>query len=252
MFDIKNQRILITGASAGLGAHFANTLACSGAKVVLGARRLDELKKQVSNIRAAGGDAIAVELDVTLRDSVSNFFEEAQREFGGVDTVINNAGVSSTKAAIDYTEKDWDLIVDTNLKGAWTVIQESAKYMIARDQEGKIINITSIASHRVANGISPYCAAKAGLSHLTRSMARELAKYRIRVNSLAPGYVITALNREILNSAAGERLKDRIPMRQFCLPEDLDGPLLFLCSNASRAMTGSEIVVDNGHLCMSL
>ena len=251
-FQLKGKRILVTGASSGLGRHFAQTLAAAGARVLVGARRIAQLERLVAEITGLGGHAAAVELDVTSRDSVSAALDHLCDLWGGVDVVVNNAGVSDTKSVLNYNDDDWDTILDTNLKGAWIVAQEAARRMVSAGNGGNIVNITSILGNRVGGGVGPYSAAKAGLAHLTRSMALELARYDIRVNALAPGYVITEINKELLESSIGERLRMRIPTRRFCAFEDLEGPLLLLASDASRAMTGAEIVVDNGHSCSGL
>lgn len=252
LFQLKGKRILVTGASSGLGRHFAQTLAAAGARVLVGARRKEQLERLVAEITGLGGQAAAVELDVTSRDSVSAALDHLCSLWGGVDVVVNNAGVSDTKSVLNYNDSDWDIILDTNLKGAWIVAQEAARRMVNAGSGGNIVNITSILGNRVGGGVGPYSAAKAGLAHLTRSMALELARHEIRINALAPGYVITEINKELLESSVGERLRMRIPTRRFCTFEDLDGPLLLLASDASRAMTGVEIVVDNGHSCTGL
>lgn len=251
LFSLSGKRVLVTGASSGLGRHFAKTLAKAGAQVVVGARRVDRLQELVADIRSEGGVALALPLDVASRASVVACLDELCRQYGGLDVVVNNAGVSDTKAALEYTDDDWDSIVQTNLKGAWIVAQESARRM-AQSDGGSIVNVTSILATRLAGGVGPYCAAKAGLAHLTRSLALELARHNVRVNSLAPGYVMTEINQDFLESDTGERLKKRIPARKFCQVQDLDGALLLLASDAGRAMTGSEIVVDNGHACSGL
>lgn len=251
LFSLTGKRVLVTGASSGLGRHFARTLAKAGAQVVVGARRVDRLQELVADIQREGGNALAVALDVSSRESVVACLEDICNRYGGLDVVVNNAGVSDTKAVLDYTDEDWDAILQTNLKGAWIVAQESARRM-AQNGGGSVINVTSILATRLAGGVGPYCAAKAGLAHLTRSMALELARHGVRVNSLAPGYVMTEINQEFLESEAGERLRKRIPARKFCQVEDLDGALLLLASDAGKAMTGSEIVVDNGHACSGL
>lgn len=251
LFSLTGKRVLVTGASSGLGRHFARTLAKAGAHVAVGARRTDRLQALVEEIRSDGGEAIALTLDVSSRKSVVACLDALNDQFGGLDVVVNNAGVSDTKAVLDYTDDDWDNIVQTNLKGAWVVAQEAARRMV-KNGGGSIVNITSILSSRVTAGVGPYCAAKAGLAHLTRSLALELARYGVRVNSLAPGYVITEINRELLEGDVGDKLKKRIPARKFCEVHDLDGALLLLASDAGSAMTGSEIVVDNGHACSGL
>jgi len=251
LFSLAGKRVLVTGASSGLGRHFAKTLARAGAQVIVGARRVDRLEDLVADLNRNGSNAVAMALDVTSRASVIACLDDICRRFGGLDVVVNNAGVSDTKGVLEYTDEDWDAIVQTNLTGAWMVAQESARRM-AEHGGGSIVNVTSILATRLAGAVGPYCAAKAGLAHLTRSMALELARHRVRVNSLAPGYVMTEINQAFLQSDAGERLKRRIPAREFCQLDDLDGALLLLASDAGRAMTGSEIVVDNGHACSGL
>lgn len=251
LFSLAGKRVLVTGASSGLGRHFAKTLARAGAQVTVGARRVDCLEDLVADLEREGRNAVAMALDVTSRASVIACLDDICHRFSGLDVVVNNAGISDTKGVLEYTDEDWDAIVQTNLTGAWMVAQESARRMAQRGG-GSIVNVTSILATRLVGAVGPYCAAKAGLAHLTRSMALELARYRVRVNSLAPGYVMTEINQVFLQSDAGERLKRRIPAREFCQLHDLDGALLLLASDAGRAMTGSEIVVDNGHACSGL
>lgn len=252
LFNLTGLRVLVTGASSGLGRHFAETLGAAGADVAVAARRVERLDALVGDLTFEGSRARAFELDVTSRQSISTCLESIYADWGGLDVVVNNAGVSDTKKVLDYTDIDWGTIIDTNLKGAWMVAQESARRMVAAGSGGSIINITSILASRVAGGVGPYSAAKAGLSHLTRSMALELARHDIRVNSIAPGYVITEINQEFLTSDDGDKLRKRIPSRKFCRYEDLDGALLLLASKAGLSMTGSEVVVDGGHSCSGL
>jgi NAD(P)-dependent dehydrogenase (short-subunit alcohol dehydrogenase family) len=252
LFDLSARRAFITGASSGLGRHFAQTLARAGAVVAVAARRTDRLAETVAAIEGLGGRAVAVAMDVTSRESVCAAMDDAAARIGPIDVLVNNAGISDTRRALDYTEQDWDAIVGTNLKGAWIVAQEAARRMVAAAIAGSIINITSILADRVAGGVSPYCAAKAGLGHLTRALALELARHDICVNSLSPGYVSTELNAEFLNSEAGGKLRARIPQRRFGRYADLDAPLLLLATAAGRYMTGTQIVVDGGHLCSTL
>ena len=251
-FDLHGTNVLVTGASSGLGRHFARTLAAAGASVAVAARRTERLTELVDELRARGGRAHAVALDVTSRQSVVSCIGEAAEVLGDLQVLVNNAGVSDTKAVLDYVDEDWDAILDTNLKGAWMMAQEMARHMRQQAMHGSIVNVTSILANRVTAGVGPYAVAKAGLAQLTRSMALELARHQIRVNAIAPGYVITELNEAFLHSPAGEKLRQRIPSRQFCQYQDLDGALLLLASSASRMMTGSEIVVDGGHLCSGL
>ncbi|MCX5506818.1 SDR family NAD(P)-dependent oxidoreductase [Pseudomonas sp. BJa3] len=248
LFSLDGRRALVTGASSGLGRHFAQTLAAAGAEVLVTARREAPLQALVETIQASGGRARAFALDVTRRDDVCRVLDAA----GPLDVLVNNAGVSDSQALLDCDDGSWDRVLDTNLKGAWTVAQESARRMVAAGQGGSLINVTSILASRVAGAVGPYLAAKAGLAHLTRAMALELARHGIRVNALAPGYVMTDLNEAFLASDAGQRLRSRIPSRRYSQPADLDGALLLLASDAGRGMSGSEIVVDGGHLCSSL
>jgi NAD(P)-dependent dehydrogenase (short-subunit alcohol dehydrogenase family) len=247
-FSLQGRKAVVTGASSGLGRHFAGVLAAAGAEVFACARRTDKLESLLKEIAEAGGHAHACAMDVTDRTSVC----KALDVIGDIDVVVNNAGVSNTKRVLDYTDQDWDAVVDTNLKGAWVVAQESARRMAVAKIAGSIINITSILGTRVAGGVTPYIAAKAGLKQLTQSLALELARYNIRVNSIAPGYVATELNSDFLSGDAGEKLKARIPAKRFGAYQDLDGALLLLAAPAGAYMTGSEIVVDGGHLCSSL
>ncbi|MEW5888584.1 MAG: glucose 1-dehydrogenase [Pseudomonadota bacterium] len=251
-FRLDGRRALVTGASSGLGHHFARVLAGAGATVVVAARRADKLAETVAEIESSGGKALAVSLDVTDPASVRACFDEIAARTGTADVIVNNAGVAITRAVLEQSESDWDTVLDTNLKGAWLVAQEGARRMIDAGLPGVIVNIASITGERVAGGVAPYCASKAGLIHLTRAMALELARSRIRVNALAPGYVQTELNREFLASEAGERLKARIPQRRFGRPEDLAGPLLLLASEAGAYMTGSVVFADGGHLVSTL
>lgn len=252
LFDLGGRVALVTGASGGLGQHFAQTLARAGAEVVLAARRVDKLEAAVAAIREAGGKASAVAMDVVDRASVNAALDEVAGRTGVPDILVNNAGVSGTKRPLDYTDEDWNWVVDTNLKGAWIVAQETARRLVKAGKPGSLINITSILGSRVTGLLSPYVAAKGGLAHLTRGLALELARYNIRVNSIAPGYFITEINREHLTGPDGEKFKQRIPTRRFGEYEDLDGALLLLASEAGRHMTGSEIVVDGGHLVSAL
>lgn len=253
LFDLTGRRALVTGASSGLGRHFALTLAKAGAHVALAARRADKLADAMKEIESVGGKAVAVDMDVQDRASVCAALDEAAAQLGGViDVVVNNAGVSGTKRPLDYTDADWDWVVGTNLKGAWCVAQESARRLIAAQQPGSIINITSILGSRVTGLLTPYIASKAGLKNLTQALALEFARYGVRVNSIAPGYFVTEINQKELEGEQGEKLRLRIPTRRFGDYQNLEGPLLLLASNAGTHMTGAEIVVDGGHLVSAL
>jgi NAD(P)-dependent dehydrogenase (short-subunit alcohol dehydrogenase family) len=247
-FSLQGHTAVITGASSGLGRHIADVFARAGANVVCCARREDRLNQVVEQIEANGGRASSQVMDVCDRGSICAALDAA----GPFDILVNNAGITMTKRLLEFTDEDWVSITGTNLTGAWTVAQEAARRMVARKVPGSIINITSILGARVASGVSPYIAAKAGLRSLTQAMALELARHGIRVNNLAPGYVMTELNSDFLQSEAGEKLRQRIPFRRFGESSDLDGALLLLASAAGSFITGSEIVVDGGHLCSGL
>lgn len=253
-FRLDGRLALVTGASSGLGRHFARTLAEAGARVVVAARRADRLASLVDELRGQGRDVFAVTLDVTDPASVAEAFDAIARRDAGAapGIVVNNAGVAVGRPVLEQTPADWDSVLDTNLKGAWLVSQEAARRLVGLQQAGAIVNIASITGERVAGGVAPYCASKAGLIHLTKALALELARHRIRVNALAPGYVATELNADFLSSPAGERLRSRVPQQRFGVPADLDGPLLLLASEAGRFMTGSVLAADGGHLVSGL
>jgi NAD(P)-dependent dehydrogenase (short-subunit alcohol dehydrogenase family) len=252
IFGLAGQTALVTGASSGLGRHFATVLARAGAKVVLAARRLDALEQAVAALLAEGHQAMATVMDVTEAASVAEAFSRAEAAFGPVSVLINNAGIVVSASSLDLEEPDWDRVIDTNLKGAWLASRCFARSAKAAGTEGAIINVASILGVRVAGHVSAYAVSKAGLVQLTCAMALELARFRVRVNALAPGYIATNLNRAFFASEAGRSMISRIPQRRLGALEDLDGPLLLLASSASRYMTGSTITVDGGHLVSSL
>ncbi|AWJ89582.1 2-deoxy-D-gluconate 3-dehydrogenase [Azospirillum baldaniorum] len=251
-FPLTNRTALVTGASAGLGRHFAGVLAAAGARVALAARRRESLDAAVAEIEAAGGQAIAVPLDVTDAASVRNGVREAAGALGGLDILVNNAGATVAKPALDYAEEEWDRVIDTNLKGAFLTAQETARVMREQGRGGSIVNIASILGLRVAGHVVAYTASKAGLVQMTQAVALEWARYGIRVNALAPGYMETDLNRDFLATDAGQALIRRVPQRRLGRLADLDGPLLLLCSDASAYMTGAVVPVDGGHLVSTL
>jgi NAD(P)-dependent dehydrogenase (short-subunit alcohol dehydrogenase family) len=240
---------LVTGANGGLGAHFAETLATAGAKVALCARRIDTLAGIAARIRDNGGIAHEVALDVTRRDSVVSAFEQVARALGPVTAVVNNAGTAVTKPLLDHTEQDWEQVVGVNLTGAWRVAQEAARHMVKNATGGSIVNIASILGLRVSSQVPSYVASKAALIHLTKAMALELARYKIRVNALAPGYVETAINAEGRQDAAHvQRIASRIPLGRWAQPDDIAPGAVFLCSPAARYVTGTVLAVDGGFL----
>jgi len=252
LFDVRGKVALVTGASSGLGEHFARTLADNGATVVAAARRTERLAALVAQIGLAGGKAIAVPLDVNERDSVRQAIAATTSAAGVPDIVVNNAGVAQAKPSLDLTEEDWRGVLDTNLDGAWRVAQESARAMVSAGKGGSIINIASVLGLRVATSLLAYSAAKAALVQVTKALALEWARHGIRVNAIAPGYVETDMNRGFFQTEAGQAMVRRVPQRRIGSPSDLDGALLLLASGASSYMTGSVLVVDGGHVVNSL
>ncbi|WP_088348014.1 MULTISPECIES: glucose 1-dehydrogenase [Rhodomicrobium] len=247
IFDLTGKSILVTGASSGLGRHFAVSLAKAGAAIVGAARREDALAALVAEIGAAGGKAYALKMDVTDMGSVRDGVAEAVRLTGGLDGLVNNAGVNARGPLLEQTEANWDKVMNANLKGVFAVGTEVARAMVARGKGGSIVNIASLLSFRQTQNTTPYAVSKAGVVQLTQQMALELAEYGIRVNAVAPGYFETDLNRAFLASEAGIRLTNRIPMGRTGNYDELTGPMLLLLSDAGSYITGSTISVDGGH-----
>jgi NAD(P)-dependent dehydrogenase (short-subunit alcohol dehydrogenase family) len=252
VFEISGRHILITGGSSGFGQHFARFLAGNGAHVTLAARRAEALAAGVAEINGSGGKAQSVVLDVTIADKVDGALKEAEAKFGPIHAVVNNAGVTATRPALDQDERAWDSVIDTNLKGVWLVAQAAASRMIANNIKGSIVNIGSILGLRVAGGVAPYAISKAGVVQMTKALALEWGRYGIRVNALAPGYFATELNDGFFESEAGKALIKRVPQRRLGQLTELDGPLLLLISDAGSFMTGSVVTVDGGHLVSGL
>lgn len=240
IFRLDGRRALVTGASGGLGAHFARTLHAAGAEVVLAARRVESCAAIAAEL---GPRASAMALDVTAPAGL-----DAQP----FDILVNNAGIAETRPLLEQTPEEWDRVLGVNLRGAFLVGQAVARGMAQRGGGGAIVNIASILATRIIPGVAGYTAAKAGLVQLTRQMAVELARHSIRVNAIAPGYVESDINRDFFASPAGEAMVKRIPQRRLGTPEELDGALLLLCSAAGRHMTGSVVTVDGGHSIGSL
>ena len=245
IFDLTGKVALITGASSGLGKHFAKTLSSYGAKTILAARRIERmesLQKELLN------ESIVVSLDVTSNNSVNKLKEEIENSTGQLDILVNNEGISDPVKFKDISEESWLSILETNLNGAFRVAKMATDIMLKNNDGGSIINIASILAERVGLNLSSYSSAKAALVQLTKSMALELARSNIRVNALAPGYILTEINQDFFNTDEGKSYIGKIPMKRLGLENELDGALLLLASNASSFMTGSVITVDGGHV----
>jgi 3-oxoacyl-[acyl-carrier protein] reductase len=248
IFDLGGKVALVTGASSGLGVRFAEVLAENGAAVVLVARRADRLGAVQARIEKSGGRAVAVEADVRDRAAMRSAFDAAEKSFGTVTILVNNAGVVNTARAVELSEEEWRRVLSTNLDAVLYWAQEAARRMLAAGQGGAIVNIASVLGFGVAKGVIAYATAKAGVIQLTKALALELAFKGIRVNAIAPGWIVTELNRDYLESEKGAALKREIPIGRFGEERDLDGPLLLLVSDAGRFVTGATIVADGGQM----
>jgi len=252
--DLSGRVALVTGASSGLGAQFAKTLAKAGAGVVLAARRIERLKTLRAEIESDGGDAHVVELDVTDPDSIKSAVAHAETEMGVIDILVNNSGVSSTQKLVDVTPDDYDFVMGTNTRGAFFVAQEVAKRMIARSRGtapgtftgGRIVNVASMAALRVLGQIGVYAMSKAAVVHMTRAMALEWGRYGINVNALCPGYIDTEINHHHWQTEAGQKLVNMLPRKRVGKPQDLDAVLMMLCANESHFVNGAVIAADDG------
>jgi 3-oxoacyl-[acyl-carrier protein] reductase len=248
LFDLKGRVALVTGASSGLGVRFSEVLAEAGAAVVLVARRADRLAAVQSRIAAGGGRAIAIAADVLDRKAMTRAFDTAENAFGTVGILVNNAGVAHADRAIELTEEEWRRVVGTNLDAVFFWAQEGARRMLAAGTGGAIVNVASVLGFGVSKGTAAYAVAKAGVVQLTKALGLELAFKGIRVNAIAPGWIVTDINREFLAGAQGAAIKREIPVGRFGEERDLDGALLLLASDAGRFIAGTTIVVDGGQM----
>ena len=252
--DLSGRVAFVTGASSGLGAQFAKTLAAAGAGVVLAARRVDRLKALRAEIEAEGGVAHVVSLDVTDHDSIKAAVAHAETEMGGIDILVNNSGVGNTQKLTDVMPEDYDFVMGTNTKGAFFMAQEVAKRMIARSKGvapgtytgGRIVNVASMAGLRVFAQIGVYCMSKAAVVHMTRAMALEWGRYGINVNALCPGYIDTEINHHVWQTDAGQKMVQAMPRKRVGKPQDLDAALMMLCANESHFVNGAVISADDG------
>jgi NAD(P)-dependent dehydrogenase (short-subunit alcohol dehydrogenase family) len=244
--SLKGKVAVVTGASSGLGERFATILSGAGATVALTARRTDRLEALAGNIRAAGGTAITVRLDVNEQANIEAAFAEITSQLGGVDILVNNSGVSKQARITETSPEDFDFVMNTNVKGAFFVAQAAAKDMIARKAPGRIINIASVAGLRVLSQLSVYCMSKAAVVQMTKAMALEWARYGINTNAICPGYIETEINRDHWSTPGGQKLVEMLPRRRVGEPQDLDGLLLLLASGEARFINGAVIAADDG------
>ena len=250
VFDLTGRVALVTGASSGLGAGFAKALAAAGAKVVLAARRADKLAEQVAGIEAAGGQAVAVSLDVTDEASTKAAYDAAEAAFGIVDTIVANAGVATEKVALGLSVDDVDGLLAANVRGVFLTVTEGARRLQAagsrETQQGRVVIIGSITAEKIFPATSVYGATKAAVRHMGKALAREWARRGINVNVIQPGYFESEMTADLFNSEAGRKFVATFPRQRLRPPSDLHAPLLFLCSDASLGVTGSVITVDDG------
>lgn len=246
LFGLEGKHVLLTGASSGLGRHFARTLAQAGARVTLCARSVDRMETLAASLREEGAQVHVQALDVRDRASIRACVAAAEA-VAPVDVLVNNAGIAIPKAPQKLTDEQWDTVYETNLRGPWVLAQEVIKRRLEDGRGASIINIASVLGIRAIGHLAPYSAAKAGLINLGRDLCVDLATSGIRVNALAPGYFVTEMNDEWLSTPAGDKLRNRIPARRFGDPAELDGALIYLASDASRYMNGNLITVDGGH-----
>jgi 3-oxoacyl-[acyl-carrier protein] reductase len=251
MFSLQGRVALVTGASSGLGTQFARALSDNGAAVALVARRADRLADMKKAIETAGGRAIAIEADVTDRAAMSGAFDAAEKAFGTVTILVNNAGIAqSSRRAVEVTEEEWRKVLSVDLDAVFYNAQEAARRMLAAKQPGAIINIASVLAFGVSKGVAAYAVAKAAVVQVTKALAVELAFKGVRVNAIAPGWFVTEINDKYLESEAGVALKRQIPAGRFGKAGDLDGALLLLSSDAGSYISGATIVVDGGQVVM--
>jgi NAD(P)-dependent dehydrogenase (short-subunit alcohol dehydrogenase family) len=246
LFDLTGRVAIVTGASRGLGQYFGKALAKAGADLVITARKKEDLSEFQAEIEAMGRKAFAVELDVHNQESIKNMVAEAHAHYGKIDILVNNAGCNVRKPALDVTWDNWNLILDTNLRGTFFVAQEVARHMIDQNY-GRIINIGSVTSVAGYAGLAPYCASRGGVKQLTMSLADDWGKSGVTVNCLAPGWFKTAQNSVLYDNEEWlEYICDRIPVGRPGKPKDLDGAVVFLASESSEYVTGQTLLVDGG------
>ncbi len=249
LFDLRGKTALVTGASSGIGKRVAMAYAEAGAQVVLAARHAEALQAVADEIAAAGGRAVPIRCDVTQPEQVSRMLDEATAELGGIDIAVCNAGIITITPLLDMSPEEFQDVQDTNVAGVFFTAQAAAKAMVRQGRGGVIINTASMSGHiiNIPQQVGHYCASKAAVIHLTKAMAVELAPHEIRVNSVSPGYILTELVEPY--SEYHSLWEPKIPLGRLGRPEELTGLYLFLASEASSYMTGSDVVIDGGYTC---
>lgn len=244
--DLKGKTAFVTGATSGLGRRFAKILAEAGANVAIAARRTDRLAALKAEIEAAGGACVCIALDVTDAARIPLAVQEAEKALGPIDILVNNAGMNSFGMVVDLADEGFDAVMNTNVRGPFFLAREVGRSMIARGQGGRIINIASIGALKVLPGLTAYCISKAAIAMMTRCLAREWARHDINVTAICPGYIETEINDDWFASEGGQKQIKSFPRKRLAREDDLDGMLLLLASDQSRAITGSLLTVDDG------
>ena len=253
LFNLEGKTALVTGAGSGIGQEIAKTLYDAGANLALAARRKEKLEETKSILNNKSQNVEVFSLDVTNEDSIKNCLTDINKEFPSIDILVNNAGMTVVGTLDNNEQDEWDNVINTNLRGPWALSKFWLKSILEKNQKnGVVLNVSSITGEAVQKGNGIYAISKAALSHMTRQMALEWAKYNVRVNAIAPGYFRTDINSDFLDSEMSAPMIKRIPFRRPGNISELQGPILLLASDAGSYMTGSTLVVDGGHLVRDL
>ncbi|MDD4859590.1 MAG: glucose 1-dehydrogenase [Dehalococcoidales bacterium] len=250
LFDLKGEKAIVTGGGQGLGREMALALAEAGADVALAQRHVEVAEKTADEIKKLGRDSLAIKMDVSKADDVQNMVNTVIEKFGKIDILINNAGIAQGKSFLGMSEEDWDTMMDIHVKGTFLCSQMVAREMV-KLKKGSIINLSSMSGFIVnrPQKQTHYNTAKAAVAHFTKSLAMELAKYNIRVNAIAPGYMKTEMTGPVLNTDMAKEWLSLSPMGRFGEPYEIKGLALYLASRASSFVTGSVVLLDGGYCC---